>query len=142
MGKKWEHVTFDDIRIGDVIRRTDAMDDGTVKTLVGAIHLKGLLTASTVYGFVLAQASDRSGGVVQRRVRKVKKPKLPVEPGTVIDAVVVRSWEADGSCVSRREIRLIKGWAHWVGVERNTGWQFITPSEDIVSWTLVAAPWS
>ena len=137
MSKKWEHVEFEDIRIGDVISRTVALNDGTVRTTVGAIRYKGIVTASTEDGFVLARASERV--VVQRRVQKVKKPKLPVEPGTVIDAVVVRSWKVDGSCVSRKEIRLIRGRVLWVGIENGSGWQFIAEDADIKSWTLVAA---
>lgn len=136
MGKKWEHVAFDDIRIGDVIRRTVPLKDGTVKTLVGPIRYKGLVTASTEDGFILARSEEKAV-VVQRRVRK---PELPVEPGTVIDAVVVRSWHADRSRVSRRSIRLIRGRVRWVGMEHGSGWQFIADDADIKSWTLVAAP--
>lgn len=140
MGKreKWEHVAFEDIRIGDVIRRSVDLKDGTAKTLTGAIHYKGLVTASTENGFVLAREGEPSG-IVKRRVVKARKPKLPVEPGTVIDAVVVRSWSVRGPA-ERRSIRLIRGRAaRWVGMEHGSGWQFIAEDADIKKWTLVAA---
>lgn len=135
MGKKWEHVAFLDIRIGDVVRRTTTFRDGTVKTLTGPVRLKGITTASTEDGYILARSEDKAV-VVQRRV---VKPKLPVEPGTVIDAEVVRSWRLSGMS-ERRDIRLIRGRANWVGMEHGTGWQFIAEDENIKKWTLVAAP--
>jgi hypothetical protein len=135
MGKKWEAVTFGEIRVGDMIRCSDTFEDGTVRTMAGVICFKELESASTKDGVVLARAAER-GVMFQRRVQKVK---LPVEPGTVIDAVVDRAWNLNRG-VQRREIRLIRGRERWVGMERGTGWQFIADDENIKSWTLVAAP--
>lgn len=136
MGKKWEYVAFADIRIGDVVSRTVTLSDGTVRTTVGAITSKGSITAQTEAGFVLVRNQESESVTVQRRV---VKPKLPVEPGTVIDAEVVRSWRLSGMS-ERRDIRLIRGRANWVGMEHGTGWQFIAEDENIKKWTLVAAP--
>jgi hypothetical protein len=135
MGKKWEAVAFEGIRIGDVIRCSYTSKDGTATAMTGTISFKGLATASTKDGHVIARASNH-GLVLQRRV---KKPKLPVEPGTVIDAVVVRSWRLDG-VTERRGIRLIRGLGRWVGMEWTTGGQLFADDADIKEWTLVAAP--
>lgn len=81
MSKKWETITFDQIKKGDRLKATRTVDDMIIAYCGTANHMNDGTSWVTKCGWFIAG----QGYKIKRRIVKPPKPEpLPTKPGSVI----------------------------------------------------------
>ncbi len=88
---KWEEITYDDIKIGDEIKRINVHTDGTRAEVIGVVARENFGTFESVRSFALVRRHYENSTTELYR-RKISQEEIdakfvfPEAPGAVIEA--------------------------------------------------------